>query len=77
MVGPTLVAVGGAAAKIAHGMGFQKGDNILKTLESGGLFSEILREQFRHQLLNYDILSFWGSRDTVSLPCLCVLRLEL
>lgn len=67
---PTLVAVGGVAAKIAHGLGFQHGDNILETLESGSLFTEILREQFRHQLLNYDILSFWGSRDTVSLRCM-------
>jgi hypothetical protein len=62
----TLVALGGIAAKIALGLGFQKGDNIIETLESGSIFTEILQEHWRHQLLKYDILSFWGSRDTVS-----------
>lgn len=62
-----LVNVGGVAAKIAAGMGFQKGDNILKTLEDGSIFTDILQEHWRHQLLKYDIISFWGSMDKVSM----------
>jgi hypothetical protein len=60
-----MVAVGGIAAKIALGLGFQQGDNIIETLDSGSLFTDTLHEHWRHQLLKYDILSFWGSQDNV------------
>lgn len=66
--------MGGIAAVIATGMGFQKGDDILETLKDGSIFTEILQEHWRHQLENYNIVSFWGSLDNVSvlvhdLPC--------
>lgn len=61
-----LVSLGGLAAKIATSAGFQKGDNVLKTLKAGSIFSDIMQEQWRHQLLRYDIISFWGSKDGVS-----------
>jgi len=61
-----LVSLGGIAAKIATAAGFQKGDNVLETLDKGSIFSDIMRESFRHQLLKYDIISFWGSLDNVS-----------
>ena len=64
-----LVNVGGVAARIAMGMGFQKGDDILETLKDGSIFTEILHEHWRHQLLNYEIVSFWGSTDNVSILC--------
>jgi hypothetical protein len=63
----TLVTLGGVAAKIALGSGFQKGDNIIQTLESGSLFTDTLQEHWRHQLLKYDIVSFWGNQDNVGL----------
>ena len=53
-------------AKIATAVGFQKGDDVLETLKNGGIFSEIMQEHWRHQLLNYDIISFWGALDKVS-----------
>jgi hypothetical protein len=62
-----LVSLGGVAAKIATAAGFQKGDDVLKTLKSGSMFSDIMQEHWRHQLLNYDIISFWGAQDGVSL----------
>ena len=40
----TLVALGGIAAKIVLGLGFQKGDNIIDTLESGSTLTETLQD---------------------------------
>jgi hypothetical protein len=62
------VSLGGIAAKIATAVGFQKGDDVLETLKKGSIFSDIMQEQWRHQLLRYNIISFWGSLDNVSLP---------
>ncbi|KAI6086287.1 hypothetical protein F4821DRAFT_238882 [Hypoxylon rubiginosum] len=65
-----LVTLGGLAAKMAKSLGFRKGDNLVKVLESGNMFSDIMSEHFRHQLLAYDIVSFWGaSDDIVSREC--------
>jgi hypothetical protein len=61
-----MVSLGSIAAKIATAAGFQKGDNILETLDTGSIFSDILQEHWRHQLLEYDIISFWGALDNVS-----------
>ena len=61
-----LVSIGGIVAKVAISMGFQKGDNVLETLKDGNIFSDIMAEHFRHQLLSYKIVSFWGVRDSVS-----------
>jgi hypothetical protein len=62
-----LVSLGGVAAKIARAVGFQKGDDVVETLNGGSIFSDIMQEHWRHQLLNYDIISFWGALDSVSL----------
>jgi hypothetical protein len=70
-----LVSLGSIAAKIATTAGFQKGDDVLETLKTGSIFSDTLQEHFRHQLLKYDIISFWGAHDgvssftTVTRPC--------
>ena len=61
-----LVSLGGVVAEIAIAVGFQKGDDVLETLKSGSIFSEIMQEHWRHQLLKYDIISFWGALDKVS-----------
>ena len=61
-----LVNLGGVAAKIASAMGFQKGDDVLETLKKGSIFADIMQEHWRHQLLKYDIISFWGALDSVS-----------
>lgn len=72
-----LVSLGGLAAKIAIGLGFKKGDNVLETLKDGGIFSDFMGEHWRHQLEKYQIVSFWGALDGVSLlthkiPSVCV-----
>ena len=61
-----LVSLGGIVAKIATTVGFQKGDDVLETLKKGSIFSDIMQEHWRHQLLKYDIISFWGALDNVS-----------
>jgi triacylglycerol esterase/lipase EstA (alpha/beta hydrolase family) len=61
-----LVSLGGVVAKIATAVGFQKGDDVLETLKNGSIFSEIMQEHWRHQLLKYSIISFWGALDKVS-----------
>jgi hypothetical protein len=61
-----LVSLGKMASQIAIAAGFQKGDNVLETLTEGSIFSDILQEHWRHQLLKYDIISFWGALDNVS-----------
>lgn len=62
-----LVTLGTLASKIATTAGFQKGDDVVEVLKSGSMFSAIMNEHWRHQLLEYDIVSFWGALDTVSL----------
>ena len=61
-----LVKIGGVVAKIANDLGFQNGDDVLETLKEGSIFTDIMHEHWRHQLLNYDIVSFWGAFDNVS-----------
>ncbi|KAJ5170847.1 uncharacterized protein N7500_003630 [Penicillium coprophilum] len=63
-----LVSLGRVLANIARKSGFQKGDDVLKTLEEGSTFSDIMDEHWRHQLLHYSIISFWGTRDNVVPP---------
>ena len=60
------VGLGCVAANIAITLGFQKGDDLLEVLRKGSMFSENMQEQWRHQLLEYDIVSFWGTLDDVS-----------
>jgi hypothetical protein len=38
------VSLGGIVAKIATAVGFQKGDDVLKTLKNRSIFSEIMQE---------------------------------
>ncbi|GAW21984.1 hypothetical protein ANO14919_115150 [Xylariales sp. No.14919] len=61
----TLVGIGSAAAKIAIGLGFQKGDNILDTLDNGSLFADLMHEHWKQRLLDFDIVSFWGTLDRI------------
>ncbi|KAK6956941.1 hypothetical protein Daesc_002223 [Daldinia eschscholtzii] len=60
-----LVTIGDVAYKIATSLGFQKGGDVLETLKRKSIFSDILHEQWRHQLEQYHIVSFWGTLDSV------------
>ncbi|KAH8768075.1 hypothetical protein BGZ57DRAFT_766284, partial [Hyaloscypha finlandica] len=51
-------------SKIAQVLGFGANESIVQVLKKGSLFAETLSENFRHQLENYKILSFWEGRRT-------------
>jgi len=61
-----LVSLGSLTAKLAKQAGFKKGESVMDTLREGSIFSEIMHEQWRHRLLRYDLVSFWGAHDDVS-----------
>ncbi|KAG5804038.1 hypothetical protein H9Q74_011112 [Fusarium xylarioides] len=60
-----LVNLGQVASAIARNLGFEKGDNIIDTLEKEGMFSQLMGELWRHRLLEYPIISFWGEYDKI------------
>lgn len=73
----SLVALAAVAANIATGLGFSQKTDIISTLKKGSIFSDILKESFRHQLLDYQIVSFWEKLDNVSLlhgPVFCFMH---
>lgn len=72
-----LVSLGGITSKIAATAGFQKGDDIMEVLKSGSMFSDIMHEHWRQQLLEYDIVSFWGAQDGVSNQSMCLRTLRI
>lgn len=61
----SLVALAAVASTIATGLGFSPKTDIISTLQKGSIFSDILKESFRHQLLDYQIVSFWEKLDNV------------
>lgn len=63
---PRFLRLGNVPAQIARATGFQEGDNVLETLRRDSIFSDLMSEHWRHQLLRYFIISFWGSYDKVS-----------
>ena len=60
-----MVRAGKTATNVALWLGFQKGDNIIETLDKGSMFTDILKNNFRQQFKNYQMVSFWGDKDTV------------
>lgn len=61
-----LVAFGAIVSNLATFLGWKKGDNIIQTLQSGSLYSDILQDHWRHRLGQFDIVSFRGTLDNVS-----------
>jgi hypothetical protein len=64
----TLVSLGSVATRVARKLHAQPNKDIEQTLQSGSLFSEILKFQWKQQLLNYKILSLWEGIGDVSDP---------
>ena len=73
----TLVALGSAAARVATKLHLQPPSDIVETLKEGSMFSDILQEHWRQQLLSYQIISFWeGIGDVCDLKTKCDNLLE-
>ncbi|OTA59076.1 hypothetical protein K449DRAFT_385103 [Hypoxylon sp. EC38] len=60
-----LLSLGEVTVKIAEFLHFQKGENVLETLKNKSIFYDIMQEQWRHQLEQYHIVSFWGTLDNL------------
>ncbi|KAJ4223561.1 hypothetical protein NW760_010177 [Fusarium oxysporum] len=55
--------LGEVAAAIPKDLGHETGFHVVESLQAGSIFSEL--ESWKHQALQYDIVSFWGSSDTI------------
>ncbi|KAL9570108.1 hypothetical protein ACKAV7_005616 [Fusarium commune] len=55
--------LGETAVLIAKDLGLRAEDDVVKSLQTATIFSEL--GSWKHQVLEYDIVSFWGSSDTV------------
>ena len=60
-----LTQIANTSAKIASGLGLRDSSAIVKALQSGSMFSDILRESWRHQLEKYQLVSFWEGKGNV------------
>ena len=61
-----LVKIGATAVRIANSLGFRSSSAIVEALKNGSLFSDMLKEAWRHQLKSYQIVSFWEGIGGVS-----------
>lgn len=60
--GPTndfMVKFGRVCVDIAQSMPWKVSNDIMDALKKGSLFSDVLYEQWRHQLEQYQIISFY------------------
>ncbi|KAI0376539.1 hypothetical protein F5Y04DRAFT_209589 [Hypomontagnella monticulosa] len=71
-----LLSLADTAHGIAASLGLHNGGNILKTLKSDSMFSDMMVESWRHQLEQYHIVSFWGTCDNVVLKKSACLNLS-
>ncbi|KAF5562157.1 hypothetical protein FNAPI_3327 [Fusarium napiforme] len=55
--------LGEIGAAIAIELGHETGGDLIASLRTGSAFSEL--ESWKHQALEYDTVSFWGSSDTM------------
>jgi hypothetical protein len=62
----SLVRLGATAACVASWLGFKSEDSIVEVLKEGSLFSDVLKQSFRHQLESYKMVSFWEAEGNVS-----------
>ncbi|KAI1385773.1 uncharacterized protein F4822DRAFT_354383 [Hypoxylon trugodes] len=60
-----LLTLGDGLSTIASYLGFQRGENILEVLKSQSIITETMQEQWKHQLEQYHIVSFWGTFDDI------------
>ena len=62
----TQNTLGAAASRVAEILHLQSSKAIIETLKSGLLFADLISEHWKHQLGNYNIISFWeGQGDIV------------
>lgn len=55
--------LGEIVTAIAREIGHETEGDLLRSLQAGSTFSEL--ESWKHQVLQYNTVSFWGSSDTI------------
>src|SRR6266487_1965913 len=66
-VNSSLVSFGKLCARLVQKLPGNRPNDIMDALEDGLLFSDTLKDHFRHQLESYRIVSFWEGLGDVSL----------
>ncbi|KAM7206365.1 hypothetical protein V8F20_002714 [Naviculisporaceae sp. PSN 640] len=61
----SLVALGSLVARATTKLGFNEKSDIVQALQKGSVFSDILKESFRHQLMDYRIVSFFEKSGNI------------
>ena len=64
-----LVVIGSLVAQIATFLGFRAKSDMVSTLKNGSIFTDIQQETFRHQLMSYQIVSFYEKHGDVRRTC--------
>ncbi|KLP14966.1 uncharacterized protein LW94_8335 [Fusarium fujikuroi] len=60
---PNTQKLGDIGTAIAREVGHEARSGLIESLQAGSIFSEL--ESWRHQALQYNTVSFWGSSDTM------------
>ncbi|KAL5610838.1 hypothetical protein FOBRF1_006955 [Fusarium oxysporum] len=61
----SLVALGSLAARATTKLGFTAKSDIVEALKHGSIFTDVLKEGFRHQLMDYRIVSFFEKSGNI------------
>ena len=63
----SLLSLGSACARIVTAISTNPSNDLMEVLRSGSLFSDVLQENWRHQLSSYKIVSFYEGLGEVSI----------
>ncbi|KAI3317822.1 hypothetical protein HD806DRAFT_513843 [Xylariaceae sp. AK1471] len=61
----TLVAIGKTFSRLVNAFSGSAVNDLMEALSSGSTYSNILKEQWKHQMTNYKIVSFYENGDIV------------
>ena len=71
----SLVKLGNASIRIVRGLFRHPPNDIMEALKNGSLYTDILQENWRHQLNSYKIVTFYeGIGDVSDYTCFQFLR---
>ena len=65
--GQGLAGLASMAARVASTLHMQPENDVAEAIKNGSLYTDLLKEHWRHRLLDYDLVSFWEGIGNVSL----------
>ena len=60
-----MVKLASVAARIASALHMQPENDVPEAIKNGSLYTDILKEHWRHRLLDFDLISFWEADEKV------------